>query len=141
MNLPSLVTVQIEVPRGSFIKRGSAGELDFVSPLPCPFNYGSLPSHTGGDGDPLDALVLGPALGAGETVQTTVYAVVRFLDAGKVDDKLICGAHRPTWADKMSVLAFFSVYARAKRAMYRLRGVSGDTRLVGWVWSGSGGEP
>jgi inorganic pyrophosphatase len=37
------VDVVIEVPRGSFIKRGSTGHVDFISPLPCPFNYGSRP--------------------------------------------------------------------------------------------------
>ena len=28
--------VVIEIPRGSFLKRGSTGHIDFVSPLPCP---------------------------------------------------------------------------------------------------------
>jgi len=37
--------VVIEIPRRSFLKRGSTGHIDFVSPLPCPFNYGSVP-HT-----------------------------------------------------------------------------------------------
>ena len=41
---PLQVEVCIEIPRGSFIKRGSSGELDFVSPFPCPFNYGSIPA-------------------------------------------------------------------------------------------------
>jgi inorganic pyrophosphatase len=30
--------VVIEIPRGSFLKRGSSGQIDFVSPLPCPYN-------------------------------------------------------------------------------------------------------
>jgi len=34
--------VLIEVPRGSFLKRGSTGSIDFVSPMTCPFNYGSV---------------------------------------------------------------------------------------------------
>jgi inorganic pyrophosphatase len=46
------------VPRGSFLKRGLTGRIDFVSPLPCPFNYGAVPSHLGLEGDLLDALVL-----------------------------------------------------------------------------------
>jgi inorganic pyrophosphatase len=52
--------VLIEVPRGSFVKRGSTGVVDFVSPLPCPFNYGSVPQYLGLEGDLLDAVVLGP---------------------------------------------------------------------------------
>jgi len=31
-----------------------------VSPLPCPFNYGSVPQFVGLEGDLLDAVVLGP---------------------------------------------------------------------------------
>ena len=56
------VDIVIEVPRGSFLKRGSSGHIDFVSPLPCPFNYGAVPTHLGMEGDLLDALVLGPRL-------------------------------------------------------------------------------
>jgi hypothetical protein len=33
-----IVKVVIEVPRGSFLKRGWSGKVDFVSPCPCPFN-------------------------------------------------------------------------------------------------------
>ena len=36
------VEVVIEIPRWSFLKRGSSGRIDFVSPLPCPFNYGAV---------------------------------------------------------------------------------------------------
>lgn len=43
---PPEVEVVIEIPRGSFLKRGSTGHIDFISPLPCPFNYGSLPRPT-----------------------------------------------------------------------------------------------
>jgi len=59
---PPEVEVVIEIPRGSFLKRGSSGRIDFVSPLPCPFNYGSVPDYLGLEGDLLDALVLGPAV-------------------------------------------------------------------------------
>ena len=59
---PPEVEVVIEVPRFSFLKRGSTGHIDFISPLPCPFNYGSVPTHLGMEGDLLDALVLGPRL-------------------------------------------------------------------------------
>src|SRR4029079_11499119 len=54
-----LVEVVIEVPRGSFLKRGSLGHVDFVSPLPCPYNYGSVPTHIRLEGDLLGGLVLG----------------------------------------------------------------------------------
>src|SRR5690349_21828495 len=35
---PPAVNVVIEIPRGGFLKRGSTGQVDFISPLPCPFN-------------------------------------------------------------------------------------------------------
>ena len=35
---PIELEVVIEIPRGSFLKRGSDGQVDFVSPFPCPFN-------------------------------------------------------------------------------------------------------
>jgi inorganic pyrophosphatase len=53
------VDVVIEVPRGGFVKRGSTGQADFISPLPCPFNDGSVPAYIGLEGDLLDALLLG----------------------------------------------------------------------------------
>ena len=62
---PPELEVTIELPRGSFLKRGSTGQLDFVSPLPCPFNYGSVERLIGLEGDLLDAVVLGPRLPRG----------------------------------------------------------------------------
>ena len=60
---PLEIEVVVEVPRGSFLKRGSTGRIDFISPLPCPFNYGSVPLYVGMEGDLLDALVLGRGCG------------------------------------------------------------------------------
>ncbi|HPF59134.1 MAG TPA: hypothetical protein PK820_10110 [Candidatus Competibacteraceae bacterium] len=42
-----LLEAVIEIPLGSFPKRGSAGQLDFVSPFPCPFHYGSVEAFAG----------------------------------------------------------------------------------------------
>jgi inorganic pyrophosphatase len=44
---PPEVEVVIEVPQGSFLKRGSSGRIDFVSPLPRPFKYGAVPTLLG----------------------------------------------------------------------------------------------
>src|SRR5215475_1816660 len=70
---PIELDVVVEVPRGSFLKRGSTGEVDFISPMPCPFNYGSVPQYLGREGDLLDAVVLGSTVAlwqscAGESV-------------------------------------------------------------------------
>ena len=55
---PPEVEVTIEIPRGNFLKRGSTRQLNFISPLPCPFNYGSVDKYIGLEGDLLDAVVL-----------------------------------------------------------------------------------
>jgi inorganic pyrophosphatase len=60
--------VVIEVLQSSFLKRGSTGKVDFISPLPCPFNYGSVPGYIGLDGDLPDAVVLGPRLALGTKI-------------------------------------------------------------------------
>ena len=57
--LDRMPAVVIEVPRGSFLKRGSTGRIDFISPLPCPYNYGAVPTLLGLEGDLLDALASG----------------------------------------------------------------------------------
>ena len=85
---PCGVEVVIEVPRGSFLKRGSNGHVDFVSPLPCPFNYGAVPTLLGLEDDLLDALVLGPRLPFATRIRVTAWAAVTLTDRGMSDDKL-----------------------------------------------------
>ena len=104
----------IEVPRGSFLKRGSSGHIDFVSPLPCPFNYGAVPTLLGLEGDLLDALVLGPRLPFATHIRVTAWAAVTLTDRGLSDDKLICSELRPSRAEIDDVLRFFHFYAKCK---------------------------
>ena len=126
---PVRVRVRVEVPRFGFLKRDGA-RVEYVSPVPCPFNYGSVPGTLAPDGDPLDAVVLGPRLPFGAEVDADVYAVVRFLDDGAVDDKLVCG-RAPTRAELGGVGAFFRVYAVVRRWMNRAKGRRGETRFGG----------
>jgi inorganic pyrophosphatase len=125
--------VRIEVPRFGFLKRGSSGKLDFVSPLPCPFNYGSVPHLIGLEGDLLDAVVLGPRLPAGSVVEVPVWGAVGLSDRGLYDDKLICAARRPEPAQWRLVAGFFSLYGRCKRLLNLYRGQPGLTRSEGFV--------
>jgi inorganic pyrophosphatase len=65
-----------------------------VDYLGYPGNYGSipgtaLPKELGGDGDPLDVIVLGQAVPRGEIVDVRVIGVLKMLDGGEQDDKLI----------------------------------------------------
>lgn len=65
-----------------------------VKYLGYPGNYGAipgtaLPKELGGDGDPLDVIVLGQAAPRGEIVDVRVIGVLKMLDGGEQDDKLI----------------------------------------------------
>jgi inorganic pyrophosphatase len=126
------VEVVIEIPRGSFLKRGSTGHIDFVSPLPCPFNYGSIPSHIGLEGDLLDAVVLGPRLPAGSLLRVRAWGAVTLTDRGLSDDKLICSAVPPTPAQRRRVLRFFHFYAACKGLLNLWRGRPGRNGCDGW---------
>lgn len=62
--------------------------------LPYPFNYGALPGtnaarEESGDGDPLDVVVLGPALTTGATVAVRVLGRLAMIDHGEIDDKIL----------------------------------------------------
>jgi len=130
---PRIVDVRIETPRWSFVKGNGAAGSDFVSPFPCPFNYGSVPGTVAEDGEPEDALVLGPRIGRGELCRRSALGLVFFIDAGRRDDKLVCGAgaeleSAPT---RLFLRFSFTVYALAKRVQNRLRGERGRTRFEG----------
>lgn len=127
------VEVVIEVPRGSFLKRGSTGRVDFVSPLPCPFNYGSVPAFVGREGDLLDAVVLGPRLRFGTRVRVTAWGAVTLTDRGMSDDKLICSAQPVSAAECRRVLRFFRFYALCKGVLNRLRRRPGRNSCDGWI--------
>lgn len=130
---PLEVEVLIEIPRGSFLKRGSTGHIDFVSPLPCPFNYGSVPTHVGLEGDLLDAVVLGRRLPAGTRVRVPAWGAVTLTDRGLSDDKLICGATPLLPRQRHEVLRFFCFYARCKALLNFLRGRPGRNACDGWI--------
>jgi len=129
---PPNVEVVIEIPRGSFLKRGSTGHIDFISPLPCPFNYGSVPSHLGMEGDLLDAVVLGPRLALGTRVRIKVWDAVTLTDRGMSDDKLICSDQAPSLSQRRDVLRFFHFYAKCKGLLNIWRRRPGRNACEGW---------
>lgn len=134
---PPVVEVTIEIPRGSFLKRGSSGHVDFVSPFPCPFNYGSVHSHIGGEGDYLDAVVLGARLAAGTRVQVPAWGAVGLSERFMYDDKLICAREPLSRCQQRGVLWFFHLYARCKGLLNLLRGQRGKSRCEGWGEAGA----
>ena len=134
---PPRVRVLIEIPRWSFLKRGSTGVIDFVSPLPCPFNYGCVPDFIGLEGDLLDALILGPRLPLGTQVTVNAYAAIALTDRGLTDDKLICAHRPPTAADWRRVERFFRFYARCKALLNGYRSRPGRNAFDGWDEAGA----
>lgn len=125
------VRMRVEVPRGGFLKRELDAGIDYVSPVPSPFNYGCIPELPAPDGDPADALLLGPRVEAGERVEGTVWGVVRFVDDDLPDDKLVVGPLPPSAAEWRAVRTFFRAYARARRALNLARGRRGRTVFLG----------
>jgi inorganic pyrophosphatase len=129
---PIEVDVVIEVPRGSCLKRGMSGRIHFVSPLPCPYNYGAVPTRLGLESDLLDALVLGPRRAFGSRLRLKAWGAVTLIDRGLADDKLVCSVERPSAAQLQRVLLFFHGYARCKALLNRLRGRPGRNACDGW---------
>ena len=125
--------VVIEVARGSFLKRGSTGHVDFVSPLPCPFNYGSIPQYIGLEGDLLDAVVLGPRLAAGTRLRIPAWGAVVLADRGMIDHKLICSERPVSRQEREKVLRFFALYARCKGLLNIWRRRPGRNGCDGWI--------
>ena len=133
---PPEVEVLIEIPRGGFRKRGSTGHVDFISPFPCPFNYGSVPQYVGLEGDLLDAVVLGRRLPLGARVRVKAWGAVILTDRGMTDDKLICSVEPLTPNQRRRVLRFFHFYAKCKGLLNIWRQRPGRNACDGWCSAG-----
>ena len=106
LNLEGTINAVIEIPAGTTAKWEVIkphGELKWefkkgkprtVKYLSYPGNYGMiprtlLPKELGGDGDPLDVLVLCRALPRGSVVEAKVLGILKLLDNGEKDDKIL----------------------------------------------------
>ena len=103
------LNVVIEVPAGTLAKwevDAESGVLEWemkndarrvVQFLAYPGNYGMVPStlhskDSGGDGDPLDVIVLGASVARGALVPVTPIGVLGMLDGGELDEKIVAVA-------------------------------------------------
>lgn len=92
-----IINVVVEIPTGSnhkieWNRKLACFELDRVEPIafakPC--NYGFIPQTLDEDGDELDALIITEQpLTTGIFLQAKVIGVMKFVDDGEVDDKII----------------------------------------------------
>lgn len=104
-----MVNIVVEIPAGGSEKwevnkrtgaleweqTGDSGRV--IHYLPYPANYGMiprtwLPSEQGGDNDPLDVFLLGPALERGSIQPARIIGIIKILDGGEQDDKLLAVA-------------------------------------------------
>ena len=79
---------------GSLTREFYMGSPRTIKYKPYPVNYGMIPQtilpiSRGGDGDPLDVLILGDKLAQGEVVQVKPLGVMKMVDGGEQDDKII----------------------------------------------------
>ena len=106
VNADGTINVVVEIPAGTVAKwevTKPGGKLAWefkdgkpreVRYLGYPGNYGMLPrtllsKESGGDGDPLDAIVLGAAIARGAVVRAKVIGLLKLLDGGEQDDKVL----------------------------------------------------
>ena len=105
------VNALIEIPAGTlekweYNKSTKKIELELINNKPriinylgYPANYGMipktlLPKNNGGDGDPLDVIVLGPSEIRGNIVKCKIIGVLQLLDNSEQDDKLIAISYK-----------------------------------------------
>jgi len=99
-NAPEIVTACIEIPKGSkgkfeLDKESGLIKLDRVlfSAVHYPANYGFIPQTYCDDNDPLDILVISSVdLPHRCLVEAKVIGVMRMIDGGEADDKIIAVA-------------------------------------------------
>jgi inorganic pyrophosphatase len=97
INADGTVNAYIEIPRGDrrkweFDMTANARAIDRVMPPEIggyPVNYGFVPQTVSYDGDPFDALVLGPPLGGGQVVRGVPVGVMFMEDHNGPDAKIV----------------------------------------------------
>lgn len=91
---------EVTKPEGYLALEHAGGQPRRIRYLPYPASYGMIPGTTaprdaGGDGDPLDVILLGPTAPRGTVVAARPIGVLRLRDDGERDDKIIAVPVRP----------------------------------------------
>lgn len=137
MGLGRVVRVEVEVPRGGRLKFRPDGRLQYASPWACPFNYGCVPdAPLADDGDPQDAVLLGPRTAPGALVEGRVVGVVAVQDDGRRDDKWVVAPMglAPSDGDRERVQRFFWRFQVGKRLLAAVRG-TGPAEVLSITWA------
>jgi inorganic pyrophosphatase len=121
------VRVVVEIPTGTNAKwevdketgrlawEVKDGRPRVVQYLGYPGNYGMIPrtllsEEHGGDGDPLDVIVLAPAVPRGSVLKARLVGVLKLLDDGEQDDKLIAVVSGSPLGDVRSITELDRLY-------------------------------
>ena len=148
-----LVSAVIEIPAGQSAKWEVSGEdgimrwerrgdgFRIVRYLPYPAHYGMVPrtvmsASAGGDGDPLDIIVLGPPVERGAVINARIIGGMRLIDEGERDDKLIAvdtaGAFRAVRSIKQLDSSFVGVSEILRNWFTNYKG-PGHLSSPGWL--------
>lgn len=96
-NYPEEIQAVIEIPQGSLIKYEIDADTGYVvadrfqsMSVQYPGNYGSIPQTIGGDGDPLDVIVMTrEPLVPGTVITVKPIGTLNMIDGGEDDEKII----------------------------------------------------
>jgi inorganic pyrophosphatase len=111
-DVPEIVNVIIEVPRNSSNKYEYDKELGVIkldrvlyASMSYPGDYGFIPSTLGGDGDPLDVVLLSThPFHVGVMVEARVVGVLVMRDDKGEDEKILAvPANDPRWDDRVAL--------------------------------------
>lgn len=139
-NADGTVNMYVEIPRGDRRKweldmRTNARAIDRVMPEPVggyPVNYGFVPQTVSYDGDPFDALVLGPPIEGGKTVRGLVVGLMYMEDEKGLDSKVVLSIpgpagrplHELTTDDRQRIAEYFRRYKEHEPGAY--------SKVPGW---------
>lgn len=142
-NLPEEVNVIIEIPRGcgnkyEYDKDSEHFFLDRVQPtvMKQPYDYGFVPHTLSDDGDPIDALVvIDEPLYPGVVVPSRVVGLLKMIDDGDEDEKLVCVASEDKNYDHIHVLDDLGEHFQKKVRHYfeRYKDLQNkEVEITGW---------
>jgi inorganic pyrophosphatase len=134
------VNAYIEISRGDrrkweFDMRANARAIDRMIPADIggyPVNYGFVPQTVSYDGDPFDALVLGPPLPAGELVRGAIVGLMYMEDEKGIDSKVVLSPlgrdgralFELTAEDRDTIAEYFRKYKRGEPGKF--------SKVPGW---------
>ena len=140
LNDDGTVNAYIEISRGDrrkweFDMRANARAIDRMIPEDIggyPVNYGFVPQTVSYDGDPFDALVLGPPLRGGDLVRGVIVGLMFMEDEKGIDSKVVLSLisqdgsprHQLTVKEREDIGEYFRKYKRGEEGKF--------SKVPGW---------